>query len=588
MTEDGIKTLLVCIVLAVTMLVAFAGVRNNDFVNYDDDSYITENPQVQNGLNLKSITWALTTIHAGYWHPLTWLSHIIDCSLFGLKPAGHHLVNVGFHIANVILLFLILKVMTGAIWPSAFVAGVFGLHPVAVESVAWVAERKNVLSTFFALLTIWAYWRWTLTRSAAEGPFRKPGVRRYLIIMFFFAAGLLSKPMVVTLPFVLILLDFWPLNRIFGSQSEIRNPQSEIFKSIYEKLPLFFMSAALCVFTYIAQSKLEATADLTLLPLVQRFDNALISYVKYLGKIFYPVSLGVLYPLSLTRPPLWQSAGSLVLLVVVTVAIIIAGRRRRFLLTGWFWFLGTLVPVIGLVQVGLQSMADRYLYWPGIGIYIIVAWLAGDLSRKVKLAKPVLSAAGVLILAVCLIMTRTQVQYWKSSAALYLHTLEVTEDNFFIYTNYGVLLRKAGRTDEAIRYLRRAIEINYVNARAHTNLGIALEDKGLSAEASAEFKRSLEINPNDAMTQNYYGISLVEQDLYDKAVEHFIKALRNDEHFSGVLRNLCNAGLKAGKTSEVLEVIKTWQNKMPDNPDLRYWEQQLARQNMLLPEQGIK
>lgn len=546
--------------LTVSVLVAFAGVRYSDFVNYDDDSYVTENLQVQKGLKLESIIWAFTTIHAGYWHPLTWLSHIIDCSLFGLKPAGHHLVNVGFHIVNVILLFLILKAMTGAIWPSAFVAAVFGLHPLSVESVAWVAERKNVLSTFFALLTIWAYWRWTL----------KPGVRRYLMIVLFFTAGLLSKPMLVTLPFVLILLDYWPLNRL--------NSKFSILNSICEKIPLLLMSVVLCVFTYVAQSKLEATADFTLLPLVQRIDNALISYVRYLGKIFYPASLGVLYPLRLTKPPLWQSAGALVLLMVITAAVIIAGRRRRFLLTGWLWFLGTLVPVIGLVQVGLQSMADRYLYWPGIGIYIIVAWLAGDFSRKIKLAKPVLSAAGVLILAVCLIMTKTQVQYWNTSASLYLHTLEVTENNFFICTNYGVLLRKAGRTDEAIRYLRRAIDIHYVNARAHTNLGIALASKGLQAEASAEFKRSLEINPNDALTQNYYGISLVEQGFYDKAVEHFIKALRNDGHFSGVLRNLCNAGIKAGKTDEVLEVIKSWQKKMPDNADLRYWEKQLEQQ----------
>jgi Tfp pilus assembly protein PilF len=559
MTKDKTKTLLICVVLALIVFVAFAAVRNNDFVNYDDDSYVTENPQVQKGLNLNSITWAFTTIYAGYWHPLTWLSHIIDYSLFGLKPAGHHLVNVGFHIANVILLFLLLKTMTGRLWPAVFVAAVFGLHPVAVESVAWVAERKNVLSTLFVFLTIWAYWRWT----------QKPGVWRYLVIVFFFASGLLSKPMVVTLPFILILLDYWPLNRL--------NSKFSILNSTLEKVPLILMSAALCVFTYIAQSKLAATADLSLLPLGQRFDNALISYVKYLGKIFYPVSLGVLYPLGLTRPPLWRSAGALVLLLVITAAVIIAGRRRRFLLTGWFWFLGTLVPVIGLVQAGLQSMADRYLYWPGIGIYIIVAWLACDLSRKVKLIKPVLSAAGILIPAVCLIMTRTQVQYWNTSASLYLHTLEVTENNFFIYTNYGVLLRKAGRTDEAIRYLRRAIEINYVNARAHTNLGIALAEKKLLAEASAEFKRSLEINPNDAMTQNYYGISLVEQGFYDKAVEHFIKALRNDEHFSGVLRNMCNAGLKAGKAGEVLEVIKTWQKKMPDNADLHYWKAQLEQ-----------
>lgn len=557
--QDRIRTILICVVLASAVFVAFAGVRNNDFVNYDDDSYISENPHVQKGLNLESITWAFTTIHTGYWHPLVWLSHIIDCSVFGLRPAGHHLVSAGFHIINVILLFLLLKAMTGSIWPSAFVAAIFGLHPVAVESVAWVAERKNVLSTLFVFLTIWAYWRWTLKR----------GLLRYVVIVIFYAAAMFSKPMVVTLPFVLILLDYWPLNQL--------NSKFSILKSIYEKIPLILMSAGLCVFTYIAQSKLEATTDLTLLPLGLRLDNTFISYAEYLGKIFYPVSLGVLYPLRLTRPALWQSAGALVLLAIITAAVIIAGRKHGFLLTGWLWFMGTLVPVIGLVQAGLQRMADRYLYWPGIGIYIIVAWLACDLSRKVKLTVPILAAAGVLILATCLIMTGNQVQYWKNSAALYEHTLAVTENNFFISTSYGELLRKAGRTDDAIRYLRKAIEINYVNARAHTNLGIALLDKDLPAEAAAEFKRSLEIDPNDSMTQNYYGLSLSGQGLYDKATEHFIKALRDEGHFSGVLRNLCAAGIKAGKTGEVLEVIKSWQKKLPDNADLRYWEKQLEQ-----------
>ncbi|MGD0078005.1 MAG: hypothetical protein ABSB91_05175 [Sedimentisphaerales bacterium] len=305
LTPD-IKTLLVCVILAATVFVAFAGVRKNDFVNYDDDSYIIENPQVQNGLNLKSIAWAFTTIHTGYWHPLTWLSHIIDCSVFGLKPAGHHLVSVGFHIANVILMFLILKAMTdstpdkgirgqasspqaGTIWPSAFVAGAFGLHPLAVESVAWAAERKNVLSMFFALLAIWAYFRYV----------QRPGIRRYLTVVILFAAGLLSKPMLVTLPFVLMLLDFWPLNRIRKSQFSVLN-------SLYEKLPLMVMSAALCVATYLAQAKSGAVTDVVSLPLSVRTGNALLAYVAYIGKIFYPVRLAVLYPLNINKPAMWQ------------------------------------------------------------------------------------------------------------------------------------------------------------------------------------------------------------------------------------------------------------------------------------------
>ncbi|MFH1371265.1 MAG: tetratricopeptide repeat protein [Planctomycetota bacterium] len=548
-----IRTLLVCVFLAVATFVAFEGVRHNEFINYDDDLYVTDNPRVQEGLNFESVAWAFTSGHASNWHPLTWISHIIDYAVFGANPAGHHLVSVGFHIANVILLFLILRKMTGAFWKSFFVAAVFGLHPLAVESVAWMAERKNVLSTFFAFLTIAVYFRYT----------KKPGFWRYLVVAILFAAGLLSKPMLVTLPFVLILLDYWPLKRF--------NSKFSILNSLYEKLPLLIMSAASCVVTYMAQAEGGTVADITAVPMNLRVGNALVSYIRYTAKIFYPASLGVLYPREVHGPALWQAGACLLLLVLVSALAFILRRRYGWLFTGWFWYLGTLVPVIGLIQVGVQGMADRYMYLPGIGIYVIVAWLIGNEAVKLRIPKVVIGAAGVLILGVLLMMTRVQVRYWKDGISLYSRTLAVTENNYMMQEKLGNLLRIAGRPDEAILHFRRAVEIRPLFAKAHTGLGLALADKGMFAEAAAQFERSLEIEPDSATTHNCYGVMLAEHGVYDKAMEQFGKALRDDTHFSGVLGNFCNAGIQAGKLDDVLNVIEDWKLKKPDDGELYYW-----------------
>ena len=384
---DMFRTALICVVLALATFVAFEGVRSNDFVNYDDNQYVTDNGYVQKGLSFASIKWAFTTWYQGNWHPLTWMSHLVDSTVFGMKPAGHHLVSVGFHIANVILLFLILKKMTGAVWPSAFVAAMFGLHPLGVESVAWVAERKNVLSTSFAFLTIWAYLWYA----------QKPGWRRYVMVAVLFAAGLLSKSMLVTLPFVLILLDYWPIGR-FSESKGLR----WFWRAIVDKSPLLALSAASCVVTYLSQAQAETVLDTVLLPPGLRVSNALMSYVRYIGKVFYPTPLAVLYPLDMNGYPLWQVIACLVLLLILTAVVIVERHRRRFLLTGWLWYLGTLVPVIGLVQVGVQSMADRYMYLPGIGIYIIVAWLAGEATAKYRLPKIIPATIGAMILIVLL------------------------------------------------------------------------------------------------------------------------------------------------------------------------------------------
>jgi len=512
-------SVIVCAALAAIIFAAFEGVRNNKFVFYDDDKYITANEYVQHGLSFESIKWAFTTSYQGNWHPLTWISHLIDISIFSMNPAGHHLVSLGFHIAGVILLFLILRKMTGAIWPSALVAAFYAVHPLSVESVAWAAERKNVLSNFFAFLTIWTY-LWYV---------QKPQLRRYVAVAVLFVAGLLSKSMLVTLPFVLILLDCWPIAR-FGNL----NGQQWLYRSILDKAPLLAISAAFCVITYLAQAHAKAVQDIVSLPFDLRLSNAILSYVRYIGKIFYPVSLAALYPFNADRYLSWKIIICLALLLAVTAAVIIERNRRRFLLTGWLWYLGTLVPVIGLVQVGVQAMADRYAYLPGIGIYIIIVWLAADVSAKLHLPKIIPAITGAVILFVLILITRTQVGYWKDSESLFKHSLDVTADNFVMYSNYGQALKDKGRLDDAIYNFEKALAIRPEWMEVHEKLGIALQAKGRDTEA----------------------------------IEQFAMVLTADPCRVNALNNLYKAGETGGQLDKVLGVILNLQAKNPDNFEL--------------------
>jgi protein O-mannosyl-transferase len=547
---DMFRTALVCVVLALATFAAFEGVRSNDFVFYDDDKYVTNNEYVQKGLNAESVKWAFTTRHQANWHPLTWVSHLIDVSIFGLKPAGHHLVSVGFHVANAILLFLILRKMTGTLWPSAFVAALFGVHPLSTESVAWVAERKNVLSNFFAFLTIWAYVRYS----------QKPGLWRYAVVAVLFAVGLLSKSMLVTLPFALILLDYWPMTR-FGNL----NGRQWLFKAISDKAPLIAISAVFCVVTYLAQAHAEAVQDIVSLPVGLRVSNALMSYVRYIGKIFYPTPLAILYPLDMNGYSWAEIGGCLAILLVVTAVVILERHRHRFLLTGWLWYLGTLVPVIGLVQVGAQSMADRYMYLPGIGIYIIIVWLAGEVASKLHLPKVVPATAGAVILGVLLLMTRNQVGYWKDSESLFKHAIDVTKDNYVMYKNYGQLMKQQGHLDEAIKNIRQALAINPGWTDAREKLADTLQEKGFDTEAVSEFELILRAVPGKIRTRTAYGKSLLKLKQYDKAIEQFNTVLSADPCQVSALNNLYNAGVESGKPDKVLDIISALQKKNPDN-----------------------
>ncbi len=514
--ENNSNTLLICIGLAILTFAAFERLRTNDFVYYDDDKYITANENVKNGLSLDSIKWAFTTLHQGNWHPLTWISHLIDVSIFGMNPAGHHLVNLGLHIINVILLFLILNKMTNAVWPSALAAALFGIHPLSVESVAWAAERKNVLSTFFAFLTIWSYLRYI----------KKPGLGRYIPVMVLFTAGLLSKSMLVTLPFALILLDYWPINRFANLKG-----WKWLWRSCLDKLPLIMLSSVFCVITYLAQIKAGAGTDAAALPIGMRTENAIISYVNYLIKICYPKNLAVLYPLNPGDYQLWKTAGCLLLIIAITLGIILLRHKYKFLFTGWFWYLGTLVPVIGLVQVGVQSMADRYMYLPAIGIYIITAWLAAEICARLHLSKIVPAVCAASILVILLMVTRVQAGYWKDSETLFRHALDVTKDNYVMFSNYGQVLRSKGRVDDSIFNFRKAVAIRPGWMEAHEKLGLTLQQKGEHAEAIEQFKIVLMSDP--------YNLS--------------------------ALNNLYKASEESGHFDKTLGIINGLQLKAPDN-----------------------
>ena len=434
MPEQVKKSLVLSIyfALAVSTLLVFWQVRDFDFIDYDDDLYVYKNQHVLNGLTADGVIWAFTTNRSANWHPLTWLSLMLDCQLFGPGPGRIHLINVLLHLANTLLLFAVLKKMTGSLWPSAFVAAAFALHPMHVESVAWIAERKDVLSTFFFLLTLAAY----------AGYVKRPSVYRYMLSLVLFAVGLMAKPMLVTLPFVLLLLDYWPLNRLMAqtaATSSHRGGKSvpaadkylTLYRIIIEKIPFFVLSAVSSVITFSVQQSSGAVADINILPLQNRVANAFLSYAKYIGKMFWPQDLAVFYPLNAVGSiSLWQFVLYALLLVGVTFLVLRFCGTRKYLLVGWFWFVGTLVPVIGFVQVGSQAFADRYTYIPYIGLFIMIAWGLPELLSKWPYRKFALGISAVIALTAFGICAHQQVIYWNNSIALFSHALEVTQNNY--------------------------------------------------------------------------------------------------------------------------------------------------------------
>ena len=494
-----VPKILISLFLILTTLVLFWPLGNYEFINFDDGEYVYGNPQVKAGLTLKGMIWAFTTTQTGNWHPLTWLSHMVDCEFYGLSSGGHHLTNVLIHIASTLLLFLVLERMTRALWRSSLVAALFALHPLHVESVAWVAERKDVLSTFFWMLTLWTYVRYA----------ERPKLNRYLAVLLSFVLGLLSKAMLVTLPCVMLLLDYWPLERFqfggprgdgnrAGRKSMNRDdPRAFSHRFVLEKVPFFALSAVSSVVTFLAQQSVGAVRPLEWFPLGPRIANALVSYLSYIGKMIWPHPLAILYPYPGILS-LWQVVGAGLVLVCVSVWAVRASRKHPYLGVGWLWYLGTLVPVIGLVQVGVQATADRYTYVPLIGLFIMIAWGVPDILAGWRYRKTVLAISAGVLLSILMPVTRLQIQKWHDPITIFTHTLKVTTRNYLIHNNLGVALADRGKNQEAMAHYTEALRINPNYAEAYNNLGNALARQGKKPEAIAYYKEALRIDPHYA------------------------------------------------------------------------------------------
>jgi len=508
----------ICVVLVLSVFAAFQGLLSAGFLKYDDPLYVTENAHVQKGLSGESVVWAFTSTDATNWHPLTWLSHMLDVRLFGSNAGMHHLTSILLHALNAVLLFLLLFRMTGALWRSAFVAAVFALHPLHVESVAWIAERKDVLSTLFWLLTTGAWLAYVKSKKAVP----------YTGMLVFFALGLMAKPMLVTLPFTLLLLDYWPLQRL---AFPLKGHAAEIRRLVWEKAPLFAMSAASCVITVIAQKTGGAVASLDQLPPSVRATNAARAYAAYLVKMVWPSSLAVYYPHPRSGLFTLSAAAAVLALAGATILVLRLGKKAPYLAFGWLWYLGTLVPVIGLVQVGKQAMADRYTYIPLIGIFIALAWGLAALANGSRPLRFAITAAALAVLSTLAILTRVQAGFWSGDEALFTHALAVTSDNDLAHYQIGYIRLMQGHPDEAISHLTEALRINPRIAESHNTLAIALDRRGRKTEALEHFREAVRLqegNPqaktNLGLALLKYGIDLVEQKHYGEAVSLFDQA----------------------------------------------------------------
>lgn len=490
--------------------VVFGQTLRYDFVNYDDPRYVYQNTKITSGISIASIAWAFTHIHSENWHPLTTITHMLDCQLYGLKPSWHHFTNVLLHALAAVLLFVALQRMTGALWRSAFVAAVFAVHPLHVESVAWIAERKDVLSAVFFMLTLLAYFHYT----------RAPSIGRYLTMALVVALGLMSKPMLVTLPLVLLLLDYWPLRRI---QAQRAGSGRQLLQLIVEKIPLIALSAGSSIVTFLAQR--GAIGWTEQLPVSARISNAIVTYVVYIRQMLWPAKLAVFYPHPENRLPTWEISLALVVLVGITVAAFVLRKKAPYLITGWLWYLGMLVPVIGLVQVGWQGHADRYTYLPQVGLYIAVTWAVADLTLSWRFQRIALGAAAALLVGVLSWRAWLQTSYWRDSETLFTHALAVTSNNDVALNNLGIIFLDKGQLDEAISKLQAAIDLRPENGPAHDNLAKALLQKGRAAEAMVHYRKFLEIEPENVEARNILGTALIQQGRVREAIDQWQKAL---------------------------------------------------------------
>jgi tetratricopeptide (TPR) repeat protein len=508
-------TYLIVIFLIIASCAAFGRIAGNDFVDLDDTGYITENSQIKSGINLQTIKWAFNAFVLSNWHPLTLLSHTLDWSLFGANASGHHLVSLLLHIGAVIFLFLFLNKTTNNLWPAAFAAALFALHPLRVESVAWAAERKDVLSMFFGMAALYAY---AFYAESAK-------LSRYFLCLILFAFSLMSKPMLVTLPFVLFLLDYWPLGRLqkaLSSPAEKR-PYSA-GRLIWEKTPFFLLTIASSVITYWAQNKGGAVYSAEILPFAPRVANAIVSYVAYLEKTFWPVNLAVFYPYEFSLP-LWKILIPGIILIMITSAALYYFKKLPFLFVGWFWYWGTLIPVIGLVQVGEQAMADRYTYFPSIGIAVMLAWGIPLLFFRENLRKKILFPAGIIVLVILTILTWKQCSYWKNGITLFNHALRVTKDNYQTHNLRGGAYNNLRQYQLAIEDYNQAIRLKPYSAILYTNRGGGYENLNQHQRAIEDFNQAIRLKPDYADAYYYRGVVYAKLRQYQRAIEEFNQAI---------------------------------------------------------------
>jgi Flp pilus assembly protein TadD len=515
-----VRSRTICLLLAFITVLVYWPVRLAEFIVFDDPDYITYNSHVQAGLTWAGVKWAFTSWYASNWHPLTWISHMLDTSLFGPSASAAHIVNLLFHAANAVLLFLMLFRATNKLWPAAFVAALFAWHPLHVESVAWVSERKDVLSTFFGLLSLLAYVGY-VEESKIQSPKSKVD---YVWAILFFALGLMAKPMLVTLPFVMLLLDFWPLERWQSAtrSADGSGTQHAIRNTLFEKVPFFVLAVASCIITFLAQRS-EAVMSFEQRPLGLRLANAAVAYVVYLAKTVWPANLAVIYPLP-HEIPSWLVIAAVLLLVVVTILAWSVRRSAPYVLIGWLWFLGTLVPVIGIVQVGGQALADRYTYVPLIGIFLGIAWGAADLRARFRLSTALTSGVAAVVLVAMIAATERQITFWENSEMLFRHAVNITKGNAIAYVNLGVALEHQEHREEAMGEYRKALELAPGLFQAHNNLANLLSDMGDRENAAAEYERALQLNPNAAIAHSNFGKLLSEMGQFDAAMHEYTKA----------------------------------------------------------------
>ncbi len=542
-----------CLAIGLATLAVYAQTYGHGFVAYDDPQYVYDNATVKAGLKASGVVWAFTTFYYANWHPVTWLSLMLDCQLFGLNAGANHLVNAAFHMASALLLFLVLVRMTRKPWRSALVAGIFAFHPLHVESVAWISERKDVLSAFFGILTLLLYVRYTEARSA----------RRYIPMALAFALGLMSKPMLVTLPFVLLLLDFWPLRRLEWPPAWSAEKQL-----LWEKSPLIVMAAFSSVLTFLAQRQSKTVSSLLHLPFSTRLANAAVAYMSYIGKAFWPENLAAYYPYEALQVE--SVLGGLLILVAVSVTSLLLARKYPYLLVGWLWYLGMLVPVIGIVQVGEQAMADRYAYLPLIGLSLALVWGATDFLDSRRFPRIVTAIlAGVALLLFAIVAWR-QTGYWKNSRTLFEHTLAVTKGNYLFQNNLGVIYTIEGKRDEAISLFRDAVAINPGYAEAHANLGRELLRAGKPDESYPHLAEALRLKPDLPVAHAAMGTLLALRKEFEQSRVHLSEVLRSFPDDSEIRSNLCAVLQQLGRLDEAVTQCTEALRLKPDFVDAQF------------------